>query len=130
MYSSRYKNQEKPYGTHKYSASGTSDCAYKCGCHCGDSSSDGPLGLDPLPGGLCPGNPKDKKPLGGKLDYEAVVNQRINGLERALAKSQDQLKKVAPSKKKLAERLEKSEEELSDAKKRLGEFKALAGLPT
>jgi len=101
----------KEYGPHKYADhDGTSDCEYGCGCWAGSTNSGGPLGLDPL-GGKCPGNPTDGKflkdqPLAGKnADYEKVVKQRINELERRAYAAEEKLKAVTPSKAKLAEQL-------------------------
>ena len=104
----------KEYGPHKYEEDVTSDCEYKCGCWMGPYKSGGPLGLDPF--GICPGNPKDGKLLGGKEDYNFVVKQRIKELESRLYHAEASLEKVKPSKIKLADELVSAKEELAKKK--------------
>ena len=104
----------KKYGKHKYADhDGTSDCEFGCGCWAGASRSGGPLGLDPL-GGFCPNNPEDDKLLGGKDDYEHVVNARITDLEHRAFTAETQLKKVSPTKKKLADHLSVALQDLNE----------------
>ncbi len=101
----------KEYGEHKYpDPDGTSDCKYSCGCWMGPTRSGGPTGLDPF--GECPGNPKDGKPLGGKLDYDFIVTKRIEDLSSRLYKAENRLKKVSPSKAILADELASVKEKL------------------
>ena len=110
----------KEYGQHKYAGhDGTSDCKYECGCWMGPARSGGPLGVDPF--GECPGNPKDGKPLGGKSDYEVVVERRISGLEHRAYAAEQKLKSVSPSKLKLAEELESVRKELLERNQLLRE---------
>lgn len=93
----------KEYGGHNYGPSGMDECQHKCGCWMGSSNSGGPLGLDPF--GVCPGNPKDGKKLGGQADYHQVVEQRISDLQSRASRAEDLLKRVKPSKVQLAEDL-------------------------
>ena len=104
----------KEYGPHLYDdQSETSDCRHGCGCSAGGSHSHGPTGLDPL-GGECPGNPKSGGFIGGKADYEIVVERRIRALEARARKAEDALKRVSPSKKKLAEELRLANRMITD----------------
>lgn len=110
-----HESSRKEYGPHKYAEhDGTSDCKYGCGCWMGPSRSGGPDGLDPF--GVCPGNPKDGKPLGpaGKYgpDYYQVVMNRFEDLKTRCRTAEDgrraaeeKLKRVAPGALKLSERL-------------------------
>ena len=103
---------KKKYGPHKYpDHDGTSDCEFGCGCSTGPFTSSGPLGLDPLYG-FCPNNPENGFLLGGKADYEEVVNARILDLQSRASKAEDALRKVRPSKKKLADDLAAARQEL------------------
>ncbi len=119
----------KEYGKHKYhEATGTGDCLHGCGCRMEFSDSGGPLGLDPF--GTCPKNPKDGRLLGGNLDHQQVVKQRIEDLERRAYEAEAALAKVRPSKKNLAEELELTREQLDQARQLLRDFKQqLASCP-
>lgn len=72
------------------------ECKHGCGCWISGSRSDGPLGLDPSPYGMCPNNPVDgqgQHSIHGKDgDYRAVVKIRIKKLEEA-ASELDRIKK-------------------------------------
>jgi hypothetical protein len=105
----------KEYGGHKYADHNrTSNCKHGCGCWMGPTRSGGPTGLDPF--GKCPNNPKDRKPLGGKADYDYVVTERIEDLRSRLYKAEEQLKAVKPSKVKLAAELKSVRAELNKKK--------------
>jgi len=69
----------------------------------GRFTSSGPTGLDPF--GSCPQNPKDGKLLGGNVDYDHVVTERIQSLSSRLNRAENRLKRVSPSKAKLAKEL-------------------------
>jgi len=98
---------KKKYGEHNYDPGPCfGKCKNGCGCEMASSSSSGPVGLDPF--GTCPNNPKDGKLLGGNLDYEYVVNERIESLVWRLLNVEEELKKVRPNKRKLADALEKA----------------------
>jgi len=101
----------KEYGKHKYvSGNGRSDCKFNCGCWVADSTSGGPLGLDPF--GTCPGNALDGKLIGGQADYHHVVEQRIHDLEVRATAAEAKLKRVTPTKRELAKKLRATEAEL------------------
>lgn len=118
--------ERREYGKHKYDApGGTSDCKYGCGCWMGSARSGGPVGLDPF--GVCPGNPKSGEPLGGKGDYEYVVNERIADLESRLSSAEDELERLRPGKVKLAAKLVAAEEKLAQREGLLNELRRLLG---
>jgi hypothetical protein len=97
-------HHDKEYGEHKYDdGTGTSDCAFGCGCWMGPCRSGGPVGLDPK--GVCPNNPLDGVRSEGDTDCNNVVTARIENLESQLYKAQTQLESVAPGELKLAEEL-------------------------
>lgn len=114
----------KEYGGHKYADHDrTSDCEYGCGCWMGPTRSGGPTGLDP--GGVCPKNPTDGKPLGGTADYDHVVSERISNLERRVYRAEDSLRRTKPSKKKLSEDLALAKMELFKANQIIKEISRL-----
>ncbi|MFA6227215.1 MAG: hypothetical protein WC631_01940 [Candidatus Paceibacterota bacterium] len=116
---------DKKYGPHKYADhGGTSDCEHKCGCWMGPSRSGGPVGINPF--GQCPGNPLDGQKLGGKEDYELVVDQRIADLEQRVWKAEEALKKVRPSKKKIVDELEQAKKKLAEAKELIEDWQKKA----
>ena len=113
----------KEYGPHKYKDhDGTSDCKHGCGCWAGPANSGGPVGLNPL-NGECPGNPKDGNLIGGKSDYEIVVERRIRALESKLFKTReraDKAEKIAGSDKtELFNELEATKTKLEKANTRI-----------
>ncbi len=117
----------KEYGGHKYADhGGTSDCEYHCGCWMGPARSGGPVGLDPC--GKCPGNPIDGESLGGKQDYEYVVNERIDGLEKRLYRAEAILKKVEPDKLALVQKITSLESENQSFRSRIAQVQAYLNL--
>ena len=107
-------HRPKQYGKHEYAdPEGKSDCKFGCGCWTKPSGSGGPAGLDPF--GTCPGNPVDGKLLGllgGQLDYEYVVEDRIRKLESRARIAEGKLKSIGPSLVILAEELVKAKSEV------------------
>lgn len=115
----------KEYGPHKYAGhDGTSDCEFQCGCWMGPTRSGGLLGIDP--GGTCPHNPLDGKLLGGKEDYESVVEQRILRLSSRATTAEAKLRAVESDKQELAEELAKTRQDLSKARFRLEQIRGIA----
>jgi len=83
----------------------------------GPNRSGGPTGFPGIdPSGTCPKNPLDGQLLGNQnpvnlaRDYEYVVNQRIQDLERRARVAEEKLKTADPDKVKLAEQLQASRE--------------------
>lgn len=104
----------KEYGPHQYPETlrGTPDCGHKCGCCVGPTMSDGPVGLDPLPGGICPRNPIDGQLLGGQRDYANVVRARIDDLNSRAYNAECLLEQVEPGTIELARQLEEARNEI------------------
>lgn len=118
----------KEYGGHKYAGhDGTSDCEYGCGCSMGPTMSHGPTGLDTF--GECPGNPKDGVKLGGKADYDVVVERRIQALSRRAYHADELAKKLekikSTPKAKLFDQVKTLEEELANKNKVIASIRAL-----
>ncbi len=111
----------KEYGGHKYANhDGTSDCEHGCGCSMGPYRSGGPTGLDPF--GKCPKNPVDGKLLGGNVDYDHVVTERIDDLSSRLYKAEERLRRVSPSKANLVDELTATKAELAEKNELLGKL--------
>lgn len=110
-------DRSKQYGRHKYpdTRGGAPHCEYGCGCWCASFQSGGPVGLDPLPEGICPKNPIDGNPQQGDWDYRTVVEQRISGLGNELHQAQQQVekltKRVGVKRQQLADQLDEARKE-------------------
>ena len=118
-------DRSKQYGPHKYpdTRGGAPHCEYGCDCWCASSQSGGPIGLDPLPEGICPKNPLDGKFQQGDWDYRTVVEQRISGLESELYQAQQRVerltKRVGVKRAQLADELDQAKKDLAQAKNEL-----------
>lgn len=111
---------------HEYPAAphNTSNCKHGCGCWAGPSRSGGPLGLEPI-GGRCPNNLLDGEDLRPTVDYEQVVNDRIDLLRDRAISAEQAFNEVKPSKKKLAEDLKNAREILAHRDSQIADIQAI-----
>ncbi|MCX6812020.1 MAG: hypothetical protein NTW79_00120 [Candidatus Berkelbacteria bacterium] len=122
-----YNYSEQRHNGHDYGddVHRTYDCKFGCGCSMGQSSSHGPLGVDPF--GECPGNPIEGKSLGNMTaDTDFVVTRRFKELERRCYKAEDTVRRTRPAKKYLAEQNEVKDTEICNLRNKLLQITRIA----
>ncbi len=118
-------HSHKKYGEHKYREDdGMGECQFGCGCFMGSCHSGGPLGLDPF--GKCPNNPIDGIRREGRIDYEDVVNQRIEEITLRATTAEGKLKQVDPGLLAITEECSRLRSEVFRLKNLLLEVKEVA----